>query len=133
MPLLYKICILLVCGSLPLSATAESGIISELNPELAILDPAVEETREEIVERILQMAANAGDICAMMMESAQEKGPEAQQIAADVRDQYAQRLTELAEMDYSDIPEQDLGQYIDELSDIIAAFREASDAIEALS
>ena len=136
MPLFLKICLLMLCACLTLTMPVtgggiEGGIIEE-SPEIEPLGPTGDGTREEVVSGIRQMLANAEESCALMMESAEEKGAEARQLAEDARDQYAQRLTELGEMDYGDLSEAELGQYIDEISNIITAFREARDAMDEM-
>ena len=91
--------------------------------------PVGESTHEETVESMRQMVANAQDSYARMCESA---GEEHAQLVREIRDQYERRLTELAEMDFASMTDDEIVPYMLEVSNIITAIREARDVIAGL-
>lgn len=138
--MLLRLWILLLSACVFLTACAgsrapEGGDASagEDAAELVQLVPDGERTHEEIAQGARQLCASARDSLARMMEEAEPKGAKAKEIAEAARAQWEPRLTELAALDYDALADAQIFDSMTEVSDIITAFREARDAIDALN
>ena len=130
---MLKLWSLLLCACLTLTAclAVESRTGSE-EVEFNRLTPEGERTHEEIVSGMREICASARDSFDRMLADAQGKGEREAQAAREVRDQYARRLDELEALDYDAMADAEIYGYMEEISGILTAIREARDVIGGL-
>lgn len=97
------------------------------------IGPSNDATVENLLAGALQSYENVCDSYAKMQElasskDASEKGREA---AAEVEKAYANRIAELAEMDFSQLTSEELLSISLECTDMISAIRKARDVLNA--
>lgn len=125
-------CLLLFAGCSGSGAREEAPETGEFSAEIVQLVPEGERTHEEIVAGAQDLCTSAQDSLKRMGEEAQARGGDAEAIAEAARTEWEPRLTELAELDYAAMEDAQIYAAMEEVSNILTAFREARDAIEAL-
>lgn len=136
--LLLLPCFLCACGSadpagLAASETPENytGEISETCDPPVAVGPVTEFTLENQIKSVQNTYQNVCDSYAKMEELAKAKtaSGKGQKAAAKVRKNYAERIEELSEIDFSQMTSDELLSLSVELTDMITAIREARDAL----
>lgn len=130
-----KICTMLMCACLMLTGcAANAGYTGKDEAELNRLIPDEAPTHEDMVRGALDLCAAAQDSYARMTEAASRDGADEKgvQEAEKVRETYGKRLTELAKLDYDAMRNEEIIQYMEEVSNIITAIREVRDIFNGL-
>lgn len=105
----------------------------EITDEVKInpIGPTTEISLESLISGTQNLCDAVLDSYSTMLElasadDAKEKGIKA---AKKVEEKYGERIKELSEMDFSTLSENELREYMHELSNLITAIREARDAL----
>ena len=125
----------LLCVCLVLTGCAWGGKNTvTIEVENNRLVPDEEPTHEEVVAHMENLCAAAMDSLARMKEAAAADGADKRgvQAAGRAARKYEPRLAELAAMDYGSMSDEEIVAYMEEISQIIADFREARDILSGL-
>ena len=130
-----RVCTVLMCACLMLTGCAgNGGHIGKDEAEFNHLIPDKEPTHEDMVDGVLDLCAAAQDSYTRMMDAASQDGADKKGVreAERVCKTYGQRLAELAELDYGAMQNEEIIQYMEEISNIISAIREVRDILNGL-
>ena len=130
-----KICAMLLCACLSLVGCAGAGgypVRDEADANLLI--PDREPTHEEVVSGMLDLCTAARDSMTIMLEASAQEGADERGVkeAQKVRETYEQRISELAALDYDAMEDAEIVRYMEEVSEIITAIRQARDILSGL-
>lgn len=124
---------MLLTGCSGTQASNEPVPVEETEIKLRPMGPVTDPTHADLVQNARDLCAAVQDSRDRMLEEAQAKGDAEVQIAQKACEEHDARLQELAGLDYDALSDEEIYPYIEEISDLITAFREARDAIAGLS